>query len=399
MMKKISALLLAAALLVSTVADAATVKRRSSSVTYTAETEVGKIAISFSKCMENQLMTFASVSINGKMVNQTSSDNIGPFVVNGWFMGGNHLGYDQSGPKTGKTISYTVTLDGEEPEVNKNVEGDVLVVDVANEIYYADGKKFCDELIKYTVSGNTIDVLATHNYTHPTPLTVSLYYGAQSMFVATELLLAGEKKNANKWISLPGKSAIDIYKKDFPKFSTYVEGCANGYQAVYKMEEGLGDASCVADNGEVYLFRNYGGATGKSYHVMMWNNPVKQGDTTTWHAIYSWFDKPTKDTFRTGDADPMLEYPAYFDGRAYTMHLDATGTMTYEESTGVEDVIAEESPVASVSNGSITILADAGKCFDVAGKLIASGKGTFDVPAGVYVVSDDKGYSGKFFVK
>lgn len=112
MKKLISCVLLGAAMLVPSGMDAATVRLRSRTLSYSEDTPYGKIDIMFSKCMANQLYTFLSVSVDGTILNQTSSDNIGPFLAGGEWMGGNHT--LSSGAKSARTVSYSVALDGEE---------------------------------------------------------------------------------------------------------------------------------------------------------------------------------------------------------------------------------------------------------------------------------------------
>lgn len=396
-MKRIlSCALLGVAVLAPVDMDAASVRLRRNVLTFTEETPAGKVVMQFSKCMANNLFTFSSIKLDGKYVNQTSSDNIGPFNVGGYWMGGNHT--DGSGKKTAQTVSFTIYVDGTELTADGTYEGNVVTIDVKNEINYSDGKKFCDENMVYTVSGNSIDVVGNHEFTHPSTLTVARYYGPQSMFPATELLLAGT--NDNKWISLPPRRIdIFVHKSTLPTLSTFVEHCDNGYQAVYKYDEGMGDASFVADSGEIFLFCNYGGATGKSYHVMMWDHPVKAGDKTKWHAMYSWFKEPVEDTFRTGDANPVFKYNASINGQDYIMNLDSKGVMSSELS-GVEDVVVDDAAaIATVSNNTITVFAADANCYDVAGKLVHSGAGSFTVSNGIYVVSDSRGNSIKLLVK
>lgn len=294
-------------------------------ISYAETTKSGTVNINFQKCMVNNLFTFYTVSLDGKVVNSAAtSDNIGPFNAGGTWMGGNH-NTPQNGPKpSAYTVDVTATLDGSPLSDNgQSVEGSVLLIKVKNEIFYTDDKKFADEYMTYRVSGNSIEVWAEHEFQYPSPMLVNRYYGPQSMFPATELLLPGTKNKT--WISLPGKKEIDVMKSEFSEFSTYVEKNANGYQAVLKYPDGIGDASCVSPSGEVYLFRNYGAATGKSYHVMMWDHTVKAGDKTNWHALYTWFNKPVEDTYRSGEGAPMFKYESYIDGESTVISLDDSG--------------------------------------------------------------------------
>ena len=395
-MKKICFALLAAAMSVSA-ANAAKVSYFSNTVTYNNEEGTDQIEIVFKKCMANKLFTFESVKLNKILVNQTSSDNIGPFLVNGYWMGGNHLNSSQQ--TTATTLSYSVTLDGKTVSPNRVANGSVLVIEVNNELFYADGAKFCDEHMTYRVSGNSIEVMAEHTFQHQQAMTVSRYYGAQSMFPATELLLPGTQESG--WISLPGKSEIDVISTKYPNFSTFVERSANGYQAVLKYRDGMGDASFISGNNPSYLFRNYGSATGKSYHVMMWDHPVKKGDVTNWHALYSWFSSPIEDTFRSGGSDPKFVYQSCINGEPTEITVGADGKSD-EPSAGIDNVIVDNADAfAYALEGRIVISESAPDacCYDLSGKLIHKGAGSFAVPAGIYIVNDMHGHSVKLFVK
>lgn len=371
-------------------------------LTYKETTESGDIEIIFKKCMTNKLFTFYQVYLNKKLVNSAAtSDNIGPFNAGGAWMGGNH-NTPQGGPKpSANTVSIDVYFDGKELKEGETANYvSVLKIDVKNEIFYTDDKKFADEYMTYRVSGNSVEVWGSHDFQYPTAMSVSRYYGPQSMFPATELLLPGFSDN--KWISLTGKKEIDVMKSDFPNFSTYIEKNANGYQAVLKYNEGIGDASCVkGSDGRVYLFRNYGGATGKSYHVMMWNHSVKNGDKTNWHALYTWFDGPVEDTFREGAADPKFVYESCINGVSTDITVLADGKST-EPTAGIEEIVADGDEVfAYAGDDRIVITADAPNavCVDLTGKVIARGAGSFPCSKGVYIVNDMRGRSVKLIVK
>ena len=400
-MKKLLFLLTAAAL--ATSSQAADVKYSDNGVlTYTESTESGDVKIVFQKCMTNKLFTFYQVYLNNKLVNSAqSSDNIGPFFAGGAWMGGNH-NTPQGGPKpSANTVDITVTADGKNLKEGDNAENiSVVKIEVKNEIFYTDDKKFADEHMTYLVSGNSVEVWGEHHFQYPNPMTVSRYYGPQSMFPATELLLPGF--GDNKWISLPGKKEIDVMKSDFPDFSTYIEKNADGYQAVLKYNEGIGDASCVkGSDGRVYLFRNYGGATGKSYHVMMWDHSVKNGDKTDWHALYTWFDGPISDQFRAESENPEFVYEAYINGVPTEITVDSKGKST-EPVAGIEDIVTDgEAVFAFAGDRKIIITDDASEavCVDLTGKVIAHGAGSFSCAKGVYIVNDMHGHSIKLIVK
>ena len=82
------------------------------------------------------------------------------------------------------------------------------------------------------------------------------------------------------------------------------------------------------------------------------------------------------------------------------MTLGADGNMT--QTAGIEDVVVDgEAQFAFVSGNTITIsngTPDA-YCFDLSGKIIHRGAGSFSCQAGVYIVNDMHGHSAKLLVK
>lgn len=380
-------------------APAAQVSYSNDILKYSESAECGEISMTFQKCMTNKLFTFYNVYLNGNLVNSAaSSDNIGPFFAGGVWMGANHNTPQGGSKPSAYTRDVNITVDGNEL-TSGTVEGKVVLIKVWNEIYYTDDQKFADENVTYRVSGNSIEVWAEHTFRYPSTMAVSRYYGPQSMFPATELLLPGT--NNKTWISLSGKKEVDVMKSEKPDFSTYIERCANGYQAVLKYNEGIGDASCVSATGEVYLFRNYGGATGKSYHVMMWDHSVNSGDVTDWHALYTWFDEPVEDTFRTQAEDPKFVYASCIDGEPTDITITADGKST-EPASGIEDIIVDDTDIIAYGgDGMITVCTDSpdAVCYDLTGKIVNRGAGSFTCSAGVYIVSDGHGRSTKLIVR
>lgn len=395
-MKKIFVAALSA-LLLGSAADAAKIATTPSGrLTYTESTDQGDITIVFDKCMANKLYTFYQVKLDGNMVNTAQySDNIGPFSVNGYWMGGNHND-TKTGVPTANTVSVQYKVDEVLISPPKTVTGKVLVIDVENELFYSDGQKFATEYISYVVSGNSIEVYGEHVFEYPSPLNVARYYGAQSMFIPTEILLPGSKTAA--WRSA-NVSEIDVYKNEAPSFSTFIERNSLGYQAVMKFADDLGDTHRISQSGPVYLWRKYD-SSGKSYHVMMWDSTVKKGDNTRWHALYTWFKNPVTDTFDGKTADPVFEYQTCIEGEPTVMSVGADGKSS--DVAGIDDIVID-SPVAFAyaSDGAITITDDAPQacCFDLTGKIIRRGAGTFSCPAGVYIVNDMQGHSVKLIVK
>lgn len=384
-------------------ASAAKVTYSNGVLTFTENTDAGDVKMVFQKCMQNKLFTFYNIYLNNKLVNSAAtSDNIGPFLAGGAWMGGNHNTPQGGSKPSAYTREVNVTVDGNELTSGTVNDAKVVTIDVRNEIFYTDDKKFADEYFTYRVSGNSIEVWGRHEFQYPNTMNVARYYGAQSMFPATELLLPGTK-NA-QWKKLASYSSYEngVKKSECPGFSTCVERCSNGYQTILKYREGMGDGSFVSSTANIFLNCNYGGATGKSYHVMMWDHNVKKGDITNWHALYTWFTEPVEDTFRSGANSPVFVYPSCIDGEYINITVDGNGKSD-EPVSGIEDVIVdgETSAFAYSTEGAVIVTDEApdAVCVDLSGKVIARGFGTFACPAGVYIVSNGHGRSVKLVVR
>lgn len=316
----------AAALTAAAVCKAATVKYSGGDVTYAETTPCGEIEIDFKRCMANELYTFSSVRLNGKELNHTESDNIGPFGLDGrGWSGGNHL---NDGRRSAYTEKVTIMLDNELIERDTTLTGDILVIYVRNCLLDpADSKnRFATENIGYVVSGNSIDVTARHDFLNRTPMTVERYYGMQSMFLnEKEILTPGGKYRT--WTAVtPANTGheLSFTKAEAPNFCTFIERSDNGYQAAYMTCEGIGDRHLVRDDDIVFI----GNSWTKNYHKIIGLQPVKYGDSTYWRGIYSWFDAPVSDNCRPGEECPTIDYIAYELGRPCIFHLGPDGTMT-----------------------------------------------------------------------
>ena len=259
-------------------------------------TEVGEIQIEFTRCMANKLYTFSNVIFNGNKVNHTDSDNIGPFGLGplGW-TGGNHL---NDGIRSARTDSVTAYADG--VPLDLSVAADtkpckVLTVRVVNTLFMpADTvTEFAKETVVYTVAGNSIDVVAEHEFVCPQPVNVNRYYGMQSMFIGeTEYLTPGGQYRV--WTS---RDEVSQFKKaGAPNFDLIVEHSPEGYQSMWMDPTPglLGDRALVPDNDVVFI----GNSWSKSYHKVIGSHDVTPGMKTRWHGVYSWFDEPVHDGCR-----------------------------------------------------------------------------------------------------
>ena len=287
------------------------------------------IIFHFRKCMANNLYTFYRVGIlsdNGELpvgdpertpdmiVNEAYSDNIGPFLVEGrGWCGGNHTG--DGGKVTAYNKSHSITIDG------NMVAGDTLAyvksltINVTNVIL----DTFAIEKVRYDVYPGVIEVSAKHEFLNNEPLTVSRYYGMQSMFNGeTETLTPGGLYSS--WT--PENKVSSFPMRDFPDFRWFVERNSKSFQSSYLFRCGMGDHSFEDPDEPVFI----GNSNGKSYHRLMAGHVVKKGDETFWKGVYTWQVSPCVDNdhvfgfFGTIDSKPAL-YVAFMAGGSYSFDL------------------------------------------------------------------------------
>ena len=239
----------------------------------------------FKKCMSNRLFTFSRVELNGKVVNEATSDNIGPFLLeNQAWTGGNHLMPDGETPSA-HTISVQLSINKDKHPITDGYQGEANIVNVTvqNDIINPLAKKelFCKETINYTISLNVIEVDARHDYCNEQPITVSRYYGLQSMACGeTEI-----RTLDGKYSQFTPVAQVDRFmKKEYPHFQTFVEKMPAGYQVTELYPYALGTHYAVEDNDVVFIGNSYG----KCYHKLMGNYPVQKGMTTYWKGAYLW---------------------------------------------------------------------------------------------------------------
>ncbi len=292
-------------------ASAAVVVTGGGSLSYTDTVPgAGEVRIEFAPCMANELFTFSRVSLNGKLVNATSSDNIGPFgLAGGGWSGGNHLNGDMRSARTESVAVYAQP--GNRPL--SLTKADTLTctsldIYVNNRLLMpADTAAFADECMRYTVAGNSVEVNALHVFLNAAPVTVNRYYGMQSMFIGeTEVLTPGGLYS--EWTPI---SQVDRFNRaSSPRFCTFVEHSPDAYQACWLDPAAgtLGDRSMVSPDDWVFIGNSYS----KAYHKTVGDRAVRRGQTTRWHGVYSWFAQPLTD-----DSDTF----------AYRAYIGATPTV------------------------------------------------------------------------
>jgi len=311
----ITSLLLSAAVAM----PAAVVTTGSGRLVYSTDVpEAGKIDIVFAPCMANELFTFSSVSVNSTVVNETNSDNIGPFGLGGLgWSGGNHL---NEGMRSARTESVAVEADGLPLGIERQdtVECRRLKITVVNTLLMpADTVPFAKETVVYTVAENSIEVDAHHEFVNTTPLLIDRYYGMQSMMVGeTEILTPGGEYS--HWTPI---NEVDRFTRgSAPMFCTFIEHSPAAYQACWLDPSlGLGDRHMVDDNDWAFI----GNSSSKSYHKTIGSRHITAGDSTRWHGIYSWFDRPLVDgCTKTRGA---FAYPGSANGRKSIFYIDRDG--------------------------------------------------------------------------
>lgn len=282
----------------------------------------------FRRCMFNELYTFYRVGITRNrnaepttrpgagpavVLNLTYSDNIGPFGVAGCgWAGGNHK-YRERTARTAYNESYTVTADGLRLEGDTvlwagrvTVGAENVVLDPTRPYKNAAGEEelrdaLCRESVTYRIQRNNIEVTASHRFCNPVPVPVSIYYGMQSMFEGeTHVLTSGGAYT--DWTEVAKASTFT--KKDYPSFRRYIEKHKQGYQSTYLLPDGLGDHALLGNDDDVFIYAPYG----KSYHKLIADKPLAEGDQIGWRGVYTWFETPVAD-----DAE-LLCYEGVVDG-------------------------------------------------------------------------------------
>lgn len=308
-------------------AHAATVRQVSGDIFFNESTPWGEISIDFKHCMANNLYTFSSVSIDGREVNHTESDNIGPFLIDrkGW-SGGNHVNDNRL---SAHTKSVDIYVDGKKLDCDTTLEGKVLTVEVINQLLHpSDDSDLAVERVVYNVSGNSIDVRVNHEF-QCDPEMIERYYGMQSMFINEyETLTPGGAFAV--WTTYPVTSTgneIQFTKASAPSFSTFIEHSDGGYQASHMTRDGIGDHKMVKDDDIIFI----GNSWSKTYHKIIGMHPIKKGDRINWHGIYSWFNRPVADNCRTADGDGSFEYGAYVAGNPCIFRIESDGSLTVSQ--------------------------------------------------------------------
>lgn len=257
----------------------------------------------FSRCMANHIYTFNRVIVDSSIVNEATSDNIGPFLIEGCgWTGGNHLLPDGKTPSA-RTNKVQILIDG---TIKRRYHGTASRIDIyaANTLLVPTNPSlcFCQEYVHYIICGNSIQVSVNHKFLNRQPLVISRYYGMQSMMKnETEVLTPNGAYQY--WTPI---DSIDRFTfQSAPKFRQFIEKSSVCYAASYLTEKGLGDHHLISPEDVVFI----GNSWSKSYHKLIGNVTVRYGDSTHWEGIYTWFINPETDDGNN------FSYKGYYNGK------------------------------------------------------------------------------------
>lgn len=276
----------------------------------------------FRKCMANNLYTFYRVGYQTTdrnypvipsntsvftMINSTASDNIGPLNMrygyegnSGW-VGGNHHYPNETATtlyNTAVNVSFQIFADNKEI----TTEGEIgfansIVILVNNTIFDPSfppeegatslSTKLCDELVRYTICRNTIEVALTHKYVETTTNRINTYYGMQSMFNNESKLITPNGYYTN-WTNT-STSMSSFTKGDYPNFNRFIEYSAsnNDFQSTYLYPIGIGNHRYI-DNSDI-IFKH---TSDKSYHSLIDALSNIGGICNSWSGSYTFFHTP-----------------------------------------------------------------------------------------------------------
>lgn len=266
----------------------------------------------FERCMANELYTFHTVKVNDRVVNEATSDNIGPILVDGaGWTGGNHL--LNNGNRSARTLGVDLRADGKTMKKDKTYDCNRVDVVVTNTLLDPrdEDKSLCTEQVTYIVMGNTIDVSVQLTFTNSPPCVIDRYYGMQSMMVGENAVYTP----GGAYDDFTPVAEVGRFKHgDYKEFNCFVERSGNCLQACYLSPEGLGTHSLVADDDVSFI----GNSSGKCYHKLMGGINVGATDSYSWHGTYVWF---TSEMSLRG----KFAYKGYFNGRQVIYECDAHG--------------------------------------------------------------------------
>lgn len=269
----------------------------------------------FKKCLANDLFSFYRVGYRNSeqrvptienIENDNSivlfyaalSDSIGPYNINGIFVGGNHnYPSNSANPKykTAKTDSVKILVDNE--EISDATAGycDNISVVVTNSIYDPAFEptvgdeylpvKLATEIVLYKISKNTIEVSQRSDFVDSTTSSLAIFYGMQSAFANEDFYITPNGKMSD-WTATTINDKFT--KGEYPKFNRFVEKSTNNstYQSTYLSPELAGDHRYIGDNNNIFSR-----ADEKCYHCIEVSSEFRTiaGKSIEWYGCYTFF--------------------------------------------------------------------------------------------------------------
>ena len=263
------------------------------------------ISYEFCRCMANHIYTFSRVLIDSTVVNEATSDNIGPFLIDGrGWTGGNHLLPDGKTPSAFTDRIHIVANRTDTLQGSFNGTAERIDIYVSNVLLdpACQSDTFCTEQIHYLICGNSIQVEASHSYLNKTPFKIARYYGMQSMMCGeTEILTPCGAYQ--QWTPI---THVDRFaRQSAPHFHQFIEKSPVCYAAAFMTDDGIGDRHLIAPDDVVFI----GNSWSKSYHKLIGGATIASGDSTHWRGIYTWFVNPIEN-----DGDEF-SYLGYYNGQ------------------------------------------------------------------------------------
>ncbi len=345
-------------------------------VSFSETTPAGDFTAIFKRCLANDIFTFSRVNLAGRHVNYgMDSDNIGPFLIEGaaglcHWVGGNHL--DENGVPTAECQRVEIFTDDTAIDTSSDFSCtcSVMTVKVVNLLKHSALGEVAVERVTYIVSGNSIQVEVSHEFTGDSPRRIYTYYGMQSMFGNEDRILVPGYGNCG-WIEVEPGADLSITKAEAPGMRLFVESNGSAMQASLLYPEGLGDHGVLKGTDAIFVHSGIG----KSYHSLIKGLTVTKGETISWRGLYSWFENPLDDTFDTAAGEPLFSYPAWESGVYKVVTAAPSGEVIIVDPASPSGLWQ---PAADDGGGDISV-------HDLNGRRIG---GSIPATPGIYIVSD-----------
>ena len=211
---------------------------------------------------------------------------------------GNHK-YRERTARTARSEGYTLLADGNRIEGDTTLWTNRVTVEAENVILdptrpyrnTAGGEELrdtlCRESVTYTVRRNNIEVTASHRFCNAAPVTIAIYYGMQSMFEGETHVTTGGAYT--DWTEVAKASTFT--KQEHPFSGATSKRTDRGTNRPGCCPTGWGDHALLDGQDDIFIYAPYG----KSYHKLIGNKRMENGDKTCWRGVYTWFETPIAD--------------------------------------------------------------------------------------------------------